>query len=885
MAQKAALIACLGVLAGGGALAMVMARPDAPPPLGVPIGAPDEDAVAREAASLRGDAVLAPEAAITAAVADERVAVATEDGAPGPVLRIVQREGGAAVPNAEVFTISANGFSTRTRNGLHWSERVMRDGQRWRADAQGRVALPPLDRNGLYVTARTGTLYGARRLRSRDGATPSLTVDTDQTLAVRVRHATGKPAEGVSIALCTGMIKRLDHRISIPTNGEGVATFQHVQVHRVRNRERKKGGPPYADFMAVAAVPQREPVLARVPAAAIPPEPIDLWLSPLGALTVNVRGPDGEPLLTACTVRLTQTRPDPLPQGMTKEMVDRLRSQCRLSGEKELGAATVHFDEVGAGLTFSASVRFADGDWNFGVGNIAGPGSNEERVIELRMPNKFSLLSGRLRLPNGRPAAALKTQMLVNHRAGRLEGEAVTTTADGRFELPLEVGKPLAPYSFEVQAELGGERAGALVALPGLARGKRYDLGELQLGELPVLAHGTIRDDAGMPLGGATIELQSFRGNGWREDSYASTVRTDDSGVYRLFGEPRPLRMRLRARNSGHVTVASPEITPGEQVDLTLERLGGLAAEGVMPKWIPRGALRYRLSANGVKIRDRDLRAKSNGQFRLRLSGLKAGTYDLAFELRGIPRPVLLVTGVRVEPGERVTDPRLQNVDLRNSAFRYVVRVQNADGKRITPGSPLLARLTGMDGQRRDVGFRWKSGRVEFYTTDPTVPVVALSSGYRPLQAQVTSGESLLTLQKIQPVRIRLPGLSQMVGSGTRVRISLVYDGDTGLPMSTFRALDQRNGKTRGYARTSMGKSGGAWLGGNDQATIRLMLDGRYQVVVRLYQNGRPTVSRVLGTVDVTLGGTSAQTASLQPSRAIVSGALAELRALPVRTR
>ena len=134
----------------------------------------------------------------------------------------------------------------------------------------------------------------------------------------------------------------------------------------------------------------------------------------------------------------------------------------------------------------------------------------------------------------------------------------------------------------------------------------------------------------------------------------------------------------MRAR--GHATVTSHELRFGERTDLVLDRLGGLAGGGLVPKGIPRGALRLRLPRNGKKVRDDEIRARRDGRFRIRMRGLPHGVYELSVDLRGVPRPLAMIPNVAVAPGADTRDPRLQDLNLSGTVFRYVVRAVDSAG-------------------------------------------------------------------------------------------------------------------------------------------------------------------------------------------------------------
>ena len=196
----------------------------------------------------------------------------------------------------------------------------------------------------------------------------------------------------------------------------------------------------------------------------------------------------------------------------------------------------------------------------------------------------------------------------------------------------------------------------------------------------------------------------------------------------------------------------------------------------------------------------------------------------------------------------------MRNLDLMSSLFRYEISAVDSAGQPMgNPASPLLARIVRPGGKMEFIGFVWRGGRVEIFSASPQMEIVQLAPGYRVEQSLISHGMTQLGFFKLPPVRLLMPGLRALLGSDMQVRVSMVLVGDTGLP-SSIKALDQRSGKSQGYSRAQLSKSGGAWLRAYDEVQVPLMRDGEYQVVVRLRPPGAGSVAVVLGNVNVRLG-------------------------------
>ena len=638
-----------------------------------------------------------------------------------------------------------------------------------------------------------------------------------------------------------------------------------------------------ADFIVTAEVPQLRPAAACLPGGVVPNQLIELRLAATGSLVVRLRGPDDQVLHTPCEVIVRAAKDTPAAGSVRPQLAASLREITASRAAKPIGRGWVRFDHIGGGLTLDVAVRFADDDFDFGRQGLRGPSASATVELELDVPGWFTVLSGRLVDATGTPLGDLRPTMFLAGGSGHIEVESVATTPDGRFELPFKIEKPTPPHTLEVHVDRGAQQLGALLTMAELRPGHRHELGDVPLAALPALATGTVRDDTGKPLAGVRVTLESHRvaaaGKGrWLAEANVN-ARTDELGRYQLFGPHRSGQLRVQARRRGYSTATRPLAAFGAECDFTLDRLGELVGDGHHPDWMPRGALRVQLWQNGKQLREEALRSRA-GVFTFRLANLRRGQYDVSLVLRGVPRPVVVVRGLQVLPGQPTADPRLSNLELAGALFRYVVQAVDQADKPVRSRSPLLVHLTDSTGAPKTVGYPWRGAQVEFFAADPSVEVVALATGHAPVRQLLQPGATRLTLTRLHPLQVDIPGLRQLVGPDRRVRLSMVFAGDTGLPMTDFTAIDQRNGRDRGYPRAMLGKSNGAWLGKQDRMQVRLMVNGRYAVIARLHEGGvRGAVSVELGRVDAVLDGTEPQTVRVPLQPSLIEGALTELMA------
>ena len=278
-----------------------------------------------------------------------------------------------------------------------------------------------------------------------------------------------------------------------------------------------------------------------------------------------------------------------------------------------------------------------------------------------------------------------------------------------------------------------------------------------------------------------------------------------------------------------------------------------------------------------VEIRNRDA-----DRFELRVGDLRPGMWRVSLQVRGLPRPLGLAESVLVKPGETARPATLDGIDLRSRVFQFVAKAVDQAGQPMNPDSPLLVQLHDLRGTPQWVAFPWRGNQIELQLDVPSVRDVGLASGNAPVRTELQAGSSTLRMARTHPVTVRLPGLRALLGAEQSARISLVFADTTGWPEADLQATDQRTGQARGYQRTALGKSGGAGLGGNDEVSMTLMLNGRYEVVLRIDGPGG-RVSKTIAMVELVVDGTTPQTVTASYDSNVVRDALTELRARPPR--
>lgn len=814
------------------------------------------------------------------------------------VVMVYSGRRGVPAADAEVFFTDTmggfRGFGRGGNRGVHWSEAAIKTGQKFKADAQGRVTLPPV-RGMAMVTARTEGMYGFRLVRSRHKPIEEIVLVPDETLNVRVVDREGAGVGQVPVAVHQRVPKverrgrgrggrrqrggnrgqasqlgqtevskasaakskpkppsTLDLRVLRRTGKDGWCRIEHFQLFR-RNAEKTWHASLRDQFLVSLSVPLLQPVSSAFSGRPVPAADIVLTMPATGSVALRIVDHGGEPFLHPASAELrVQNAANTIPG------LNWIRGRKAQAGKGQQSA--ILFPFVGLGLQIRPHLWLDDRDFTWDGETVAGPmNPGERREIVVPISADYGIIRGRLLNEEGKPLARMRTTFLINDRAGRLEGEDLSTDDEGRFQLTYQRGKREPPFTFEIRYQKVSPPLGLTMRLPALFDGRVHDLGDLTIPSMKCIASGSVRDERGQPIPNASIILQRERMIGqdsprlrWRDETFVQTT-SDKAGHYSLHGDPPAGRFRLRVWARAHFSKDTDPIRLGGEIDVILLRNANLVGTILMPAWVPSRAVRVRLTSSTNSRQRRDDRVRDfMGKKFIYFAGVRPGFYDLEVLVAGFPAPVIQIQRLEIRAGETGVHRQLVDLDVRSSIFRFEISAVDDRGQAIGKlSSPLLAQMTRPDGKTSFVGFPWSGGKVEIFSTTSQLEIVQLAAGYRVQRQFVGAGKTQLMFSKLAPVRLRMPGLRGLIARDITVRVSMVLHGDTGLP-SSLRASDQRTGKSRSYSRAQLSKSSGGWLRDSDDVMVSLMRDGKYSVVVRL-RRGRASIPVVLGDVDVKL--------------------------------
>jgi len=845
----------------------------------------------------------------------------TTDQRQGPRVQVVRGTPPVPVADAEIFYVteaiareqeqrlSRSSGQFQPGTPLDWPER---HGQRLRSDPQGFAQLPPTQRPWLVAAVQGSDFAHANVPPGQRLVT--LQLQRDETVLVQARDAKGEPGRLLPVALL--MHRGNEEQANVlwrgRTDAKGEAVCRHFQLRRPPPQGRVEDR-----FAALLEMPAVEPIWTGFAGRPTTSTPVLLQVPPHGRVEATLTDHRGQPLLSPASVSLwidrnrDQKLSFPVPRNLDRPSYD-----------KPAGERAVTFVPVASGAPLRIGARHG-GDRMFSATETLWMPPGQDEVLQVAVPldPQLALLAGRLWLPDGRPLGNTTVAAALWRADGPVGPLQLHPIGDGRFDLVLRPAgavpefwlelrvpaeqaiQPREPGNDPIRLPPEGAELGARVRFAALQPGERRELGDVVLGELPPLCRGIVVDDLGEPIANADLRLQlkqpqppgrPDRGNAnianlnanqqqpdpWRDLPLLRT-RSEADGSFWLPGELPRGELRLRGDTNQHFANSLPVQQPGQVLRLVLQRNGILRGRVLLPDWVADNSVTMELRPFEEERRRADTRSiglQRRGGGRFVVEPLRPGRYDVVVSIRSVPTPLLLLQDLFVPPGE-VRDPRLRALDLRQSLFRYRLRAVDVGGRPLALDGPILVRMQTNDGKPAHAAFRWQRGRAELVTGSGLVELVAFGRGYEPTSVTLHAGDHDVYLRQVSPALVRLPMARSLCGPTRRVRVSVVFAGDTGLP-EWLNGQDQRTGETFTFPRWELGKSQGAWLGLEDLVEIPITRSGKYEVILRLHATDSeqsPQASVPLGSHElrVDAGFHAATTVPLDESK--IAAAIAQL--------
>ena len=569
--------------------------------------------------------------------------------------------------------------------------------------ALGTTSEPGVADSQPLVTAPDLASVPGERTQVAENAPPpetaahaaSAPVPPPNTFAVRVLDAQGQPSVGQPVVLqrprLFGDLQTLETE---QTDASG-------RVHFPFQKSRDPGAPNLYGPGLIAAVdiPHEEPIQLEFPR---PPEPGDeftLTLPALGAVVVEVTGPDGQPF-TQGPVKVWSRW---IPAGEVGMQVYGGYERCHDAGRTTEQGET-RYEPVGFGIVMTTSVQ-ARGYLANSLSDFPGPqapGDVVRVVIPLGKPVPF--VTAQLFDMRGRPMAhyELKGRVYHRHQADDRARVSVflreTTDAEGRFAFPftgplqvegeryLVIEHGSAPTGRHADPEWSQAR----VSIPlQLRADEDYDLGAIHCQPPTLLVAGQVIDSLGQPQPGVRIDVGAPRktSSGWPWRHYTRT-ETDTQGRYQLLDFDIPEQLRIQVVHptlTSEVQVVTPRGQTG--VDFVLQEeqpveqppVGSLKAavvcdEGVHPAYFEL-EMRY---ADGHKERVPLMVLQAEPRT---IPNRRAGAFSITITHRLQTEPMLTFEDLVIPVDGVLDDARLLPIDLRGHARVVTWTVHTPDGR------------------------------------------------------------------------------------------------------------------------------------------------------------------------------------------------------------
>jgi len=486
----------------------------------------------------------------------------------------------------------------------------------------------------------------------------------------------------------------------------------------------------------------------------------------------------------------------------------------------------VLFPFVGLGLTLQASavkIRENQAGAMPRPESVKGPGPTapgQTVVFRLSLLSKEVLLTGRILLPSGKPAArATLRWTLATKKEGSSSSSSsnLRTDEQGRFRFTLEEGKfygGTRTLSFLLSQGKEGKLLEAKVDLSRDFYPGENDLGDIRLGELPLLLAGKVVDPKGKPIQGALVLVREKRSFGpdeklsfWVPLS-GSPARTDKEGKFAIAEKSESSQLKVTAMKDGFAPAEWVPATPGEEdLILALRKGGSVKASFLVEPGFPLGDLQISLSLSGSE-------GKKGAMASMQIQGNQAvwtsvppGTYDMKITLPTEGDPLVEIPGILVEAGKETRDPRLKEIDLRGKVRVLDLELFGPKGERIRNAMIYLDEK----GSRFT---RFRPGRPLLLRPGKSRTLLIWTSRYKPKKVPVTGRKMKVVLE-----------------DGYKIR--LIYTGEAPLPEAPFslgvdlHPIFDRGGRNHmlSFDRTSF-----LYFRKDGTAEGRVPLPGKYHV-------------------------------------------------------
>ncbi len=721
------------------------------------------------AAGSAADSAAIARAAADAPAADPESGAA---GFAGPRLsvRVMEMVSRKPVPGATLWIFDSSLYDVakmgeRLQAEPDWEALAPEFARKVSADARGEAVIP-MPAEWLRVLGRHENLYGeAYQDAGYDGQVLRLLLEPDLTLHTRAMDAQQRGIAGIPL----GLRFRAEGEengwwlVTRAADAEGRAEFRHLQRQLINRRRDQR-------LELAPAVALLAPPVLTIPLPALTAEEQVLVIAETGSVRVRLLDPDRRPLQGSARVVLQRAlvpRPEWLDEDEFNESaMQGARTETATNGE----AAFVH---VGVGVPVEIGVDF-DGTGDYERHESRGPEhAGEEVVVELLQQVLRPTLEVRLLGADSAPLREADVEIrLVTiaaewHVQDSRDGK---TDAEGWLRHTLDQSWSQERTDAQRNIEIHFDPPGAMVALAGTLPGRGgwlpgpNVLGDLILQPLGLLAGGTVTDENGKPVAGATAILQrkTMRRNreNWRDDQGAQASSKMD-GSFGIHGTPRSGEYRISVREADF----SPETVPwrpsAEDHRVVLKRGRFSYGRILLDPAFPSGDLTVVAVAAGTPQQVQGGAAQFRGRID-RDGSFRCGPgvpdrLDLWLVDDETERVLLTVDAVASRAPDESPDPRLDPLDLRGRLILVQVVCRDAGDQVLDNVQFTLTREAIWPGE-------WTAnahGRFSVLTADENWNLWVQVEGYRRETAALRGREVEVRLRRGPRVTWRMedPGV------------------------------------------------------------------------------------------------------------------------------
>lgn len=551
--------------------------------------------------------------------------------------------------------------------------------RRYVADEHGRARVERTHLHGQVVGVAPGW-WGWGEVHEQSPSPLQVELARDFDLSARVVDDAGRPVEGASVALRSwGQDWSLNLRRAT-TGADGLALLRHAGT---AFGDGFFGGVNVSLALDEALDP---PVEAQLDPMAAPSEPVVLTLPASGSVEVVVLDRSGQPPAQPVEVMLAAFPLD-ADLASAREALESSEARAALRECAPDGRARFAHVSLGCALVVSAirgraNVRHTT--------TARGPTSvGQQTTIELVLGAQVASLSGRLLDDRGQALAERRfSGRIESVRSGSTFESVLTqkTDVEGRFELDVMTneGDDALQLVLQISDASGMELAAGVRALPLRLTPGVHDLGDIVLASSPLLAEGTVVDELGQPLQGATVNLLAQRaltpdpGSSILEVSPTLRAHTDAAGRFTLRGALKGDEFLLAASLGERSSDSRPAAPGVRDIVLVIGRTGALVGRVQLDESVPRSALYVEVSASFENGGSGFALLAEGGEFAVR--GLRPGIYQFTLYDSNTWEVLATIGELAVRADQDTRDPRLDPLDLRGvlRSIRLVVLGEDA---------------------------------------------------------------------------------------------------------------------------------------------------------------------------------------------------------------